>query len=96
MKNQLNSLWVELLSQLGIKLARKGTINLDDHARRIMRWAGISETQVIKAYRYGEEETPQRFILVDGKYRITVILKPEGEGKKSYSLISCWLSKNWG
>jgi len=97
MKNQLlNSLWVELLSQLGIKLARKGEIVLDDpYDKRILKWSGITEAQLIRTYRYGEEETPQRFVLDEGGYKTTIILKPESEEKKIYHLVSCWKSKSW-
>src|SRR5579859_826745 len=95
MNTQLSELWAELLKQLGFKLARKGEVILDDHDRKIMKWSGINETQLMRTYRYGEEETPQKFVLIEGTYRITIVLRRESEKKESYQLVSCWLSKNW-
>jgi hypothetical protein len=91
----MNSVIKEVLNQLGFNLARKGEIFLDDYERLKIKNAGITETQVITTYRYGEEETPLRFVKADGKYKITVILRQNPNGKETYQLIACWLAKNW-
>lgn len=91
----MNNSLKEILNQLGIKQARKGTIFLDDFDRMKLKSAGISEYQMIQAYRKGEEETPNKFVLVDGKYKVNIVLKQNPNKKEMYQLVSCWLTKNW-
>ena len=88
--------WIKTaLTQLGWKLPRKGTIHLDEYDKNRLKAQGITEYQMIKTFRDGEEETPNKFVWVDEGYRITIILRENPNRQGDYQLVSCWKGKNW-
>jgi hypothetical protein len=91
----MNNTLKEVLSQLGVKFPRKGKIVVDEHAKTILGWSGISEVQMINTFRHGDEETQGKFIRVEGAYKITIVVRPKKFMDDQYELISCWLGKNY-
>lgn len=88
--------WIkEALVQLGIKFSRQGKIDLDDYDRNRLKRARITEYQMVKAFRNGEEESPLKYVWVDGKHKITIVLRENPNRQGDYQLVSCWKGKNW-
>ena len=88
--------WIKVaLTQLGWKFPRKGAIHLDEYDKKRLKNAGITEYQMIKTFRVGEEESPLKFVWAHGAWKITIVLRENPNKQGDYQLISCWKGKNW-